>query len=230
MLPVSVATKFLGSAAAPNCLLTSHILRDLWSIVYLVSKHSQKTGESKVEELCEKLEDKHNTVLVSLNADSKAEKELWEVKLALSNSALKAEKELWEVRLTSSKELWEAKLDSSKTALKAEKELWEAKLALSENALSAIKKAHRDMTESHTDLVQAYKELNMELREEVAHLKSVLLASKSVDNYIRGRSVTRAIAWNSEPVESLFCPELVEHTRADGGRGRGSSGGLNRRT
>ncbi|RPB24373.1 hypothetical protein L211DRAFT_849098 [Terfezia boudieri ATCC MYA-4762] len=49
----------------------------------------------------------------------------------------------------------------------------------------------------------------MELREKVAHLKSVWLASKTVYSFIRGKSMSRAVAWDIERVESHLCPELV---------------------
>ncbi|KAF8440175.1 hypothetical protein BGX38DRAFT_1206292 [Terfezia claveryi] len=199
MLPASVATKFLGSTVTPNSLLSSYLLRDFWSTVYWVWKHPQKTAAAtvlrKFEELCEK--------------QRRSEKELWEEKL-------KAAKDLWEAKLASSENLCEAKLASSEN-------LWEQKIASSENALKAEKKAHRNVIESleaekkahrnviesHTNSMQAYRAVNMVLHEQVAYLKSAWQASKSVYHYIGGRSVTRADAWNSEPVKSLLCPELA---------------------
>ncbi|KAF8432190.1 hypothetical protein BGX38DRAFT_1276875 [Terfezia claveryi] len=199
MLPVSVATKFLSSAAAPNCLLTSHILRDLWSTVYWVWKHPQKTSEKKVfrkfEELCEKLEDRHNTVLGSLNTEKILHEQLWKEKFESVQKQRGAEKELWE-----------EKLASSENALKASGNSFKA----SENALKAEQKVLRDTIESHHDSVRVYKALNMELRELLAQRKSMYLASHSVYQHTRGRSVTRATAWNSEPVESLLCPDFVD--------------------
>ncbi|KAF8432896.1 hypothetical protein BGX38DRAFT_1276382 [Terfezia claveryi] len=219
-LPVSIANKFLGSTAAPNCLLTSHILRDLWSTVYWVWKHSKKTGERQVwrkfEELGEKLEDRHHTVLVNLERLHESEAQLWKEKLASSEKEVKAEK------ASSEKEL-KAEKASSEKELKAEKDLWKEKLASSEkelkakkdalqavkDALQAANKALSDATEAHSEAILAHQDLNMELREKAAQLKSVLLASKTAYSFIRGKSVSRACAWKIERVDSLLCPELV---------------------